>query len=402
MIMQSILVKLGKIFSTFKQEGFWGGIKKSGHYFELSFDLIFRITPGDVLIISGGIGDSAYYRAFNQAEELKQHGIKTAVTLQENPRLLRLVDDFRIFIFRRTLETALTQKVIQEIKTQKKVIIFETDDLVFDLKCIQNTELYKTKMTELEKRQYQKGLGLEILADAYVKNCVTSTSYLAKILESYGKKVFVSKNKISQKEVSLAQKLVAKKQKNKSTEIRIGYFSGTSSHDRDFEQITKPLLNILKKYSSVKLVLGGPLKINVDFEKYATKIERLPLVSREKYYANLCNVDINLAPLVLGDLFCEAKSEIKFLEAGILQVPTVATKNQTFSECIVDGVDGFLAENEKEWQAKLEQLIKDDKLRLRMGKGAQNKIIKDFTIENSHNENYYAFLRKLLSKKNNA
>ncbi len=397
--MQPILIKLGKIFSTFKQEGFLGGIRKSGHYLGLFFDLIFKISPGDVLIISGGIGDSAHYRAFNQAEELNRHGIKTAVTLQENPRLLKLVDDFQIFIFRRTLETVLTQKVIQEIKTQKKAIIFETDDLVFDLKYIQKTELYKTKMNELEKRQYQKGLGLEILSDAYVENCVTSTSYLAKILEGYGKKVFVSKNKISQKEVALAQKLVAKKQKKQSIKIKIAYFSGTSSHDRDFEQITNPLLNILKKYPTVKLVLGGPLKINNDFEKYATRIERLPLVSREKYYVNLCEADINLAPLVLRDPFCEAKSEIKFLEAGILQVPTVAIKNQTFSECIIDGVDGFLAENEKEWQTKLEQLIENAKLRLKIGKEAQSKIIKDFTVENSHNENYYTFLRKLCKKK---
>ena len=45
----------------------------------------------------------------------------------------------------------------------KKEIIFETDDLVFDPKFIQATDLYKNKMNAAEKLQYQKGVGEEII-----------------------------------------------------------------------------------------------------------------------------------------------------------------------------------------------------------------------------------------------
>lgn len=396
--MKSILNKIGKTASTLRQRGAVDGGKKIWHYLKLTRKLIFNVGSGDVLIITGGIGDSAHYRAQNQAEELGFHQIKTAVTLQENPRLLGLVDEFQIFIFRRTIETAKTKKVIEKIKMQNKTMIFETDDLVFDPKFIQNTDLYKNKMTALEKLEYQKGLGAEILTDDYTKTCVTSTQYLAKILESYGKKVYVSKNKVSQEEVGIAEELVRNKPKNPSTEVKMGYFSGTSSHDLDFAEIAGVLLKILKKYPQAKLLLGGPLKIDAEFEKYATQVLRLPLVMREKYYVNLYAVDINLAPLVLSDPFCEAKSEIKFLEAGILGIPTVAIKNETFSSAIIDGTDGFLAENEKEWQEKIERLIENPELRKTMGEKARIKILKDFTTKNSHNEEYYAFLRSIIEQ----
>ena len=396
--MKLILIKIGKLFSTLKQDGFVVGGKRILRYFELTSKLNAEIAPGDALIITGGAGDSAHYRSFNQAEELNEHGIKTSITLQDNLKLLKSVDTFQVFIFRRTLETDTLKKVLQKIKAQNKTVVFETDDLVFDPHFIQNTDLYKNKMTALEKMQYQKGVGAEILTDAYTKTCVTSTSYLAKILEGYGKKVFISKNKICNKEVEIAQKLVKNNPKTASDEISIGYYSGTSSHDLDFAEISEVVLNILEKYPQVKLVLGGPLKIDARFEKYTSRILRLPLALREKYYDNLYLSDINLAPLVLGDSFCEAKSEIKFSEAGILGIPTVAIKNQTFSESIIDGVDGFLAESKEEWQEKIGQLINSAELRQKIGLQAQTKIIKDFTTKNSHNEEYYDYLKKEIGK----
>ena len=62
------------------------------------------------------------------------------------------------------------------------------------------------KMNILERKQYEKGVGEEILKDPYVKICTTTTSYLARILESYGKKVFVSKNKLSLKDLEITGK----------------------------------------------------------------------------------------------------------------------------------------------------------------------------------------------------
>ena len=51
-----------------------------------------------------------------------------------------------------------------------------------------------------------------------------------------------------------------------------------------------------------------------------------------------------------------SKSELKFFEAGILGIPTVAAATQTFREAIDDGVDGFVASSAEEWVGKIRKI----------------------------------------------
>lgn len=391
--MKLILIKIGKVFTTIKRDGIVVGGRRVWDYLKLFIKTIVGVKSGDVLFVIAGVGDSAFYRAYNQTEELNIHGIKASIMLQDNPFLAGYADRFKVFIFARTLFTPVVQRLISGIKKQNKEIIFETDDLVFDAKYVQNTDLFKNKMGVFEKMQYKTGVGEEILKDDFVKVCVTSTSYLAKILESYGKKIFLTKNKLSNHELEVAEDILKNIPKSKEEFVRIGYFSGTHSHNKDFATITEALIKIMEKYPNVKLYLAGPLDVESELNKYKKRIVAMPLVSRDKYYENIRKVDINLAPLVKGDPFCESKSELKFFEPGILGIPTVAIKNQTFSEAITDGVDGFLAENTGEWIDKLGQLIENENLRKTMGEKAREKVLVEYTNKNSHNEEYYNYLK---------
>lgn len=394
--MKLLLIKLGKVFTTIRRDGLVVGGRRVLNYLFIFAKTVLTAGSGDILIITGGVGDSAQYRAYNQVEEFNLHGMKAAVMLQDNPLLPRYADKFKIFIFHRTIGTPVVSKLIKKIKEQKKEIIFDTDDLVFDTKFIQATDMYKNKMTYFEKKQYEKGVGEEILKDPYVKVCSTTTSYLAKILESYGKKVFINKNKIDNHELEIAENILKNIPKKDDGSVKLGYFSGTNSHNLDFATITDALVEIMDKHKNVKLILAGPLDIENQLNKFSERIIVFPLVPRDKYYYNLYEADINLAPLVLGDPFCESKSEIRFSGAGVLEIPTVAVANQTFSEVIEDGKSGFLAENKEEWVSKLEKLITDENLRRSMGEKAREKTLKDYTTRNSHNEEYYAYLRSKL------
>lgn len=387
--MELFLIKIGKVFSQIKNIGFFGAGKK---IFSALYLMFTPAGSGEILFITNGTGDSARYRTWNVAEELKIHGFKGSVTLQDNFWLSGCAKKFKIFVFHRVVYNSKIAKFIKEIKNQSGEIIFETDDLTFDPQYATRTNHY-AKLNTFEKKQYESGLGLEILKDPYIKICTTTTSYLAKILEGYGKKVFIVPNKLSNSDLKIIEKIIQKPRTKNQKLVKIGYFSGTKSHDRDFATITDVLVKIMEKYPDVRLVLAGPLDIENKLNKFKNKIERLPFASRKKHFENISKIDINLAPLEIGDPFCESKSELKFFEAGILEVPTVAAATQTFREAIMDGVDGFLAGNTEGWTKQLEKLITDENLRESLGEKARKTALSKYSNKNSRSVEFYGYLK---------
>jgi glycosyltransferase involved in cell wall biosynthesis len=391
--MKLFLIKIGKAWGVLKRDGFLNGGKR---IFSAFFAPFKKVGAGDVLFITGGVGDSALYRTHHVAEELELHGFKCSVTVQDSPFLAGYADKFKIFIFHRVISTPKVSKLIQKIKEQKKEIIFETDDLVFDTKYYKDHDYFK-EMNYFTKKLYEKGVGEEILKDEYVKTCTCTTSYLAKELEKYNKKVFVVPNKLSNQDLETVNKIKNLKFKIENSDVvRIGYFSGTGSHNKDFASIMDALFKILEKHSNVELFLAGPLDVENKLNKFKDRINQLPYVARKKHFSNIASVDINIVPLEINSPFCEAKSELKYFEAGILEVPTVAVRNQTFSEAITDGENGFLASSTEEWIDKIGKLITDENLRKSIGKKAREKSLKDYTNKNSHNEEYYRYLSSKL------
>ncbi|HLM84027.1 MAG TPA: glycosyltransferase family 4 protein [Candidatus Bathyarchaeia archaeon] len=390
--MKSWAVKLGKGIGAIKRDGVWRGGKRAAGSF---FKLFRKVGSGDILFISSGVGDSARYRSDRQAEELSLHGFKCSVTVQDNPLLPRYADRFKIFIFQKTIFSKPVARLIEKIKAQKKEIIFETDDLVYDPEYIRQTDFFR-KMNALEKKQYETGVGSEILNNDYTKTCVTATSFLADKLRQHGKQVFISKNKLANYDVEVGEKILEGKIERGDEKIRIGYFSGTASHDKDFETVKEALKYILEKHPQVELHLFGPLEFDDVYAKYDGRVKKHPFASWERHLENIASVDVNISPLEVGNPFCESKSELKFIEASIVSVPTVAAATRTFKEAIEDGVDGFFAGNTEEWIEKLEKLILNGDLRRQMGEIAREKVLENYTNKNSRNEEYYDFLKSKL------
>jgi glycosyltransferase involved in cell wall biosynthesis len=396
--MKLILTKIGKAFCAIKREGLGKGGKRVLGAFLAMFK---RVGKGEVLIITGGVGDSARYRAWHYAEELNFNGIKTAVAYQDNPFLASYSGKFKIFIFHRTLYTGKVKKLVEKAKEQKKEIIFETDDLVYDPEFLKYMDYYKN-MNFLEKKLYENGVGGEILNDNYVKACTTTATFLARKLEEKRKEVFLVPNKLCKQDIEWTEEILNNKKKENKSEIIIGYFSGTISHNKDFATIEKPLGKIMEKYPQVKLFLAGPLDVNHNLvKKFGNRIINTPYGPRKEHFKNIAKVDINISPLEKDNPFCESKSELKFFEAGALKIPTVATATQTFAGAIEDGEDGFTAENEKDWTKKLEKLIINDKLREKMGEKAYEKTLAKYITEKADNKVYYNYLKKRIRELRN-
>lgn len=386
--MKLFLIKLGKAWNVLKRDGLWRGGKR---ILEAFFSLFQTVEPGDVLFISNGVGDSARYRARHVAEELEFQGFRTAVTVQDNPFLVSYAEKFSVFIFHRVVYTKKVQRFVERLKELKKEIVFETDDLVYDPKYLQMMDYYK-HMNVFEKKLYTHGLGGEILADPRVEVATVTTSYLAHKLREKGKRVYIVRNKLSKEDVAWAENILHSLQKE-SPVIRMGYLSGTPSHNKDFATITEALSSLLRANTNLRLVVAGPLDLESELNAYASQIERIPFLPRQEYFAAAAKLDINLAPLEIGNPFCESKSELKFIEAGLLSVPTVAAATQTYREAIRDGVDGFVASNNEEWKDKIERLIADQELRRRIGEAARLSVLTRYTTEKANEKEYYDYLR---------
>ncbi len=305
-------------------------------------------------------------------------------------------------VLHRTLFTEKMRKYLECLKKNKVTVLFETDDLVYDPVYLKHMDYY-TKMNALERKLYENGVGGEILADPYVTHATTTTTFLKRKLEERGKIVFLVKNKMSMEDVRWAEELRGKGHPNDGLgsaqsdgTIRISYLSGTPSHNKDFATITGALCRILAEFPQASLVLAGPLDTEDQLNQFQSQIIRVPFAPRKEYFATVASMDINVAPLELGNPFCEAKSELKFFEAGLLGVPTVAVANETYKGAINDGVDGFVAASEEEWYEKLKMLIMDPEMRKRVRENALTGALAYYTTEQGSSPEFYEFLREKL------
>lgn len=388
--MRNILIKIGKAANVLKRDGFFGGFKRIFLAFFAQFK---RVDAGEVLLVTGGVGDSARYRAENVAEELRQNDILASVAYADNPFLLKYARSFKVFIFHRVAYSKKIKKFIDEIKKQGKEIIFDTDDLLYEAEFIRGTDYFKN-INSFEKKLYENGLGSEIINDPYVRVCTTTTSFLADKLREKEKKVFLVPNKLSLEDLEIVGKVLGRrKEKNAGNVVRFGYFSGTPSHNKDFATISGALMRVMERHKNVELAIYGPLDLEDKFKELENQVKKYPFAKREKHFENLSSVDINLAPLVPNDPYCEAKSELKFFEAAILGIPTVAVANRTFSEAIENGLEGLLASKSDEWADAMEKLILEPNLRLEMGQKAREKALAKYTTKNGKNPDYYNFLK---------
>jgi len=377
------LVKMA--VKVYHRSGWKGLAKRITDYFYWNGKALFLflfLRQGDVLFVSGCPGGSRFYRCENQAEKIRRCGLKVKIVDQNNPLLFFLVDKFKIFIFQRVIYSSQIARVVEKIKQQKKEIIFETDDLVFNPDYLPFMA-YFSRMSEEEKGWYRNGIGREILEDKQVKRCLVSTNYLAeKIKEKYpDKEVIVSYNTLSAKQVVWAEKALRKKKiiQLQDGKVRLGYFSGSASHDADFASISDVILTLLKKRKNLVLRIVGPLQLENKFLVVEKQIEQLGSVPLAKLPELILQCDINLAPLEIDNPFCQAKSAIKFLEAGILGVPTVATATDSFCRVIKNGQTGFCVEDSAEWEKILERLIEDADLRKKIGQAARHSVKRDWT-----------------------
>lgn len=321
----------------------------------------------DVLFINGcdsSVPHPARYRVTHQREQLMAYNIISDeiyyIDLQ-----MEQVKYAHLFVFFRCPYTDTIGKFIEKAKELNKTVLFDIDDLVVDTKYT-DTIKYIQQMTKDEKALYDDGVNRMGHTLRLCEGAITTTERLATELNKYVPEVFINRNTASERMYALSEAATKEKGAN---EIRIGYFSGSITHNDDFKLVLPVLCNIMKKHAEVKLYIVGELDLPEELEPYKDQIVATPFLDWQKLPQLIASVDINIAPLEQS-IFNEAKSENKWVEAALVKVPTIASNVGAFARMIKNNETGVLCDTNEEWSSALEKMITDKLFRKKVAENA--------------------------------
>jgi O-antigen biosynthesis protein len=273
------------------------------------------------------------------------------------------------------------------------IIVFDVDDYMID------PELARVELIDGIRSQ---GLSEDAVADCYSQMqrtmltadyCTCPTIPLAKALRVFGKPTFVLPNGFDENTFTVSRRArVAWSTGLADKLIRIGYVAGTRTHQKDFAQAAAAVARILREYPECRLVLfkgsfQDVSKPTLDLDEFSeffgleAQIEWRHCVPLEQLPQEMARLDVSLVPLEVGNVYCEAKSELKFFEAALAGVPTVASPTVPLRAAIRHGITGFLAITQHEWYNSLKRLVTQPDLRDRMAREALHDVLWTFGPE---------------------
>lgn len=302
----------------------------------------------------------------------------------EKQRMGAMVSD--VVVFQRPMQQEMLEAA-QILKEMGKKIVMDNDDTY-----TAHNGLPKVMTDMLEKQIDEKIADSDKRLKEFAKlaDLVTvSTEFLSREYTPHNKNVVVLPNCVDPDDWS-------KPKRNKSKKVRIGIV-GSVAMNNDTRKIVKQL-RLLGMRKDVQLVLFG-LPPDTDEHKDIRKffmyetaywntfnVEWHPAVSIADFFSSLNNLELDIMIIPRDDnYFNRCKSNIKFLEASMCEVPVIA---QSFS----DGLSPYqvnvndrkyllLADTPQDWEDQINKLIDDKKLRIKMGKEAKKYVLKNYNIK---------------------
>ena len=342
-----------------------------------------RVAPKQiakfVLIMSGCAGDSHRYRVEHQAEALRLMGLTVDTATYDRVDYGAILDQYRLFILHRVPYTPAVEELIHRATDAGKPVLFDVDDLVFnekiagDIKALRDFAPNERALYIDGMLRYKRTLSLSSAST------VTTESLRMAILSLFPDvPVAVVRNFVSDEMVRLANEALALPAEADRC-IRIAYFSGTRTHQQDFAECAPALARVLNDNAQTRLMIVGPLDIPEELKPVRRQIEVVPFVPWRELPQLIRRVAINLAPLELNNAFTDCKSELKYFEAGLLGVATVASDVSAFRTAIQPGDNGFLCKTDDDWFSVLNRLVGDPVLCEQVGARAREDVLRRYT-----------------------
>lgn len=332
------------------------------------------VTIRRVLFVAGAGGAMLRYRVRHVEEALRDRSIRTATVTYRDPRVEELALRADVVVLYRVPMTRDVDRVVQRLRRARPAtpLLFDIDDLVFDTDLAMSAPVLRTMPAE-DRRLWLDGVRryrqtLEVCDAATV-----STRVLADHVRALGIPAEILPNGPGAAYLHLAA-AAPERPPAGTGDIRLGYFSGSPTHDEDWALIEPAVTELMGTRAQVRLTVVGPVTMLPGLADWGDRVRTLPFVRWTRLPALVRDVDVMLAPLVPGP-FNEGKSALKWIESAPLRVPCIASPRAGYVDALTPGVDGVLADDEPgAWVSALEQLVDDAELRRSVGVAADRTV----------------------------
>lgn len=347
-------------------------------------------TGGDpegyvTILANDDLPQCVHYRIDQKALQFKQAGIP--VRIFSHGDVASFLDSLvgaRSAIFYRVAAVPSVLLAILYANGQGLDTYYEVDDLIFDSDCHPDPfESFEGQITSRQYSELQFGVPLFRYAMSLCKGSIASTPALAERMRAVTitDKSIIVRNGLDERNLP-AIRMGAMPILRGDGRIRIFYGSGTLAHNADFNRLVGPaLVSLMERYPHIDLVIVGHLRLGAELAAMKDRIIKYPFIRDvNAYWALLAGCDINLAVLEPSPA-ADCKSEIKWLEAAALQIPSIVSGTSTYLDVVDHGLDGFVVNDAAGWLEALEELICKPQLRSMMGAAARTKALQDYDLE---------------------
>ena len=258
-------------------------------------------------------------------------------------------------------------------------IVFDVDDLMIDPALATTAVIDGIRSQNLTEPQVRAHFGEVQRTMLEADLCFASTEELAGHMRRFGKPSMTVPNGFDAATLRASRMAVRHRALLPDDGLlRIGYAGGSRTHQRDFAVVAPALPAILRRFPNSRLVLfrapDGTGLVTFDefpgLAPFGSQVEWRDMVDLAGLPAEIARFDVNLAPLEAGNLFCEAKSELKYFEAALAGACTVASPTGPYARAMQHDRTGMLARSPAEWEAAIATLLASPQRRREMARHA--------------------------------
>jgi glycosyltransferase involved in cell wall biosynthesis len=306
------------------------------------------------------------YRVYNMAQVLNESGDEISASyffLSDLHRRDEIADRADVLVICRSRLDSQVDGLIAAFRRRRKKVLFDVDDLVF------NTDYAHLIVHSLDQDIFSPYVWEYWFAylsqlGATLKLCdgaITTNDYLAERIRDFVQiPVSIIPNFMNREQLDLSERVYAIKKKLKIGAeglIHLGYFSGSPSHNRDFDIAAPTLEMLLEEDPRLGVVMVGYIKAGASLKRFGNRVKWFPFQDFINLQRLVGAVEFNLMPLQYN-AFTNSKSELKYFEAAIVGTLSIASPTYTYQRAIRDGDNGYLAQAHQ-WASCIKRAVGD-------------------------------------------